>query len=461
MKLATDTRPHTVCAVSSVQAAQADQLTRASRPARALRPEPLASQPWRPAHLLLAPHRLGFALAVLLLLVSGVWWALVQVDRATGALGLAYAVSPSLGHAAVMTFGFIPLFFTGFLFTAGPKWLGVDGPEARRLLAPLLLQAAGWLVWLLGIHTALWLSLAGAAAALLGLAWVVALFAQLVGRSTLDDRLHARTVAVAGGVGVASLALLLVALVAGAYDVAHAAVLTGLWGFVVVTYLVVAHRMIPFFTSSAVPMIDVWRPFWVLWMLLGAVALEMAAIWVPLVLSWMDEPAGRGGRAWMLGLGLLQLAAGSVILWLAFVWGLVQSLSIRLLAMLHLGFLWLGVSFVLAGASQLLGLRLGTPVLGLGALHALTMGCLGSLMLAMVTRVSCGHSGRTLVADNLVWALFWLLQLAVLLRIGAALNQAPTWLIMMAALLWAGVMAVWGVRLLGWYGRQRADGRPG
>lgn len=461
MKLATDARPHTACAGSSAQAVQADQLTRASRPARALRPEPLASQPWRPAHLLLAPHRLGFALAVLLLLVSGVWWALVQVDRATGALGLAYAVSPSLGHAAVMTFGFIPLFFTGFLFTAGPKWLGVDGPEARRLLAPLLLQAAGWLVWLLGIHTALWLSLAGAAAALLGLAWVVALFAQLVGRSTLDDRLHARTVAVAGGVGVASLALLLVALVAGAYDVAHAAVLTGLWGFVVVTYLVVAHRMIPFFTSSAVPMIDVWRPFWVLWMLLGAVALEIAAIWVPLVMSWMGEPAGRGGRAWMLGLGLLQLAAGSVILWLAFVWGLVQSLSIRLLAMLHLGFLWLGVSFVLAGASQLLGLRLGTPVLGLGALHALTMGCLGSLMLAMVTRVSCGHSGRTLVADNLVWALFWLLQLAVLLRIGAALNQAPDWLLMMAALLWAGVMAVWGVRLLGWYGRQRADGRPG
>jgi uncharacterized protein involved in response to NO len=65
------------------------------------------------------------------------------------------------------------------------------------------------------------------------------------------------------------------------------------------------------------------------------------------------------------------------------------------------------------------------------------------------------------VADNLVWALFWLLQLAVLLCIGGALSQAPAWLVMAAALLWAGVMAVWGLRLLGWYGRQRADGRPG
>jgi uncharacterized protein involved in response to NO len=60
-----------------------------------------------------------------------------------------------------------------------------------------------------------------------------------------------------------------------------------------------------------------------------------------------------------------------------------------------------------------------------------------------------------------VWALFWLLQLAVLLRIGAALHQAPAWLVMVSALLWAGVMVVWGWRMLGWYGRQRADGRPG
>jgi uncharacterized protein involved in response to NO len=106
-------------------------------------------------------------------------------------------------------------------------------------------------------------------------------------------------------------------------------------------------------------------------------------------------------------------------------------------------------------------MRLGTPVLGLGALHALTMGCLGSLMLAMVTRVSCGHSGRPLVADNLVWTLFWLLQLAVVVRIGAAAQGAPGWLVMAAALLWTGVMAVWGLRMLGWYGQLRADGRPG
>jgi uncharacterized protein involved in response to NO len=76
--------------------------------------------------------------------------------------------------------------------------------------------------------------------------------------------------------------------------------------------------------------------------------------------------------------------------------------------------------------------------------------------------VSCGHSGRALVADRLIWSLFWLLQAATLLRIaGAAQTVFAGWLLLAAALLWAAVMAVWGLRMGGWYGRLRADGRLG
>ena len=89
-------------------------------------PVPRTGGGWRVGNLLLAPHRLGFFLAVVVLMYAAAWWALVQVDRVSAGLTLPYAMSPSLGHAAVMTFGFIPLFFSGFLFTAGPKWLGVE-----------------------------------------------------------------------------------------------------------------------------------------------------------------------------------------------------------------------------------------------------------------------------------------------------------------------------------------------
>ena len=96
-----------------------------------------------------------------------------------------------------------------------------------------------------------------------------------------------------------------------------------------------------------------------------------------------------GAMAWLLLRGVLEIGAALVLLWLAVAWGLIQSLRIRLLAMLHLGFLWLGLALLLGGLSHLLAAFIGQAVLPLAPLHALTMGCLGSLMLAMVTRVWC------------------------------------------------------------------------
>ena len=412
---------------------------------------------WRYAHTLLAPHRLGFALAMLLLMTSGFWWVLVQWDRVSTAVTLPYAMSPSLVHGALMSFGFIPLFFSGFLFTAGPKWLGVAPPGARQLLAPLLLQALGWLAWLAGAHLETRLALTGLALACAGLVWMSAWFGLLIWRSQARDRLHALVVGAGCLVGCVSLLGFLLALALQALPVASALVITGLWGFVVVVYVTVAHRMIPFFTSSALPMVKVWRPFWALWLMLGVTAFEVVAVWV----DQSGLPQGTAGPAWMWLRGWLEIAAAAMLLWLAWVWGLLQSLKNRLLAMLHIGFVWLALALLLSGASQWLGAHTGVPALGLAPLHALSMGCLASLMLAMVTRVSCGHGGRALVADGLVWSLFGLLQLATLLRIAADCYPPASVLLLPAALLWAGVMAVWGLRLLHWYGCLRPDGRPG
>ena len=413
---------------------------------------------WRPAYTLLAPHRLGFVLAMLLLVSSALWWALVQLDRVSAVVSLPYAMSPSLVHGAVMSFGFMPLFFSGFMFTAGPKWLHVAPPGVRQLLAPLLLQAAGWLLWLAGAHLDASIALFGLVLALLGLVGVSGLFWQLIWRSPAPDRVHAMVVGAGCGLGCVSLLGVALAVVFDAPQIAAACVLTGLWGFIVVVYVAVAHRMIPFFTSSALPMVAAWRPFWVLWLMLATALFEVTAVWVALV----GLPEGAAGPIWMVLRGLLELAAGAVLLWLAWVWGLVQSLKNRLLAMLHIGFVWLALALLLSGASQWLGVSAGVPALGLGPLHALSMGCLASLMLAMVTRVSCGHSGRPLGADKLMWSLFWLLQLSTVMRIAADAYPALAGdLLLPAALLWAGVMSVWGVHLGNWYGRLRTDGRPG
>jgi uncharacterized protein involved in response to NO len=428
--------------------------------------DPAASPqpPWRLHALLAAPHRLAFAAGVLVLGVASLWWAFVQSLRAAG-VSPPWTLPPATAHGVLMTFGFMPMFFVGFLFTAGPKWLGLASVDARVLRAALLIKGVGWILFLVGVHAASWmpttgLAAAGLAVATWGWASVAWRFARMVAASPVADRVHAKVVLVALVIGVAGLATAALAVALERPDVVRAATMVGLWGFVGIVYVCVSHRMIPFFTAAALPMLDAWRPMWLLAVFVGVLGFEAA---LALAEPWAG-PASRGIHVLQLA---VESAAALLFLALSLRWGLVQSLRIRLLAMLHVGFTWLGVALALSALSHALALVSGGErTLGLAPLHAYTMGFFGSTLVAMVTRVSAGHSGRALAADDFVWRLFWWLQAGVVLRVvtGAAVawgggESLPA--LTAAAWVWAAVLVAWGLRHLGWYGRPRIDGKPG
>jgi uncharacterized protein involved in response to NO len=367
---------------------------------------------WRVQYLMLAPHRLSFFLAMVVLVASALWWGAVQVDRATGWLGLPYASGYAVlshagafgGDGARLHSAVLSLASCSPQAPSGWGWIRCPClPCGPRCFCKPLVGCCGSPV---RICTPLW-PWAGLALACAGLAWMTVQFWGRVRLSQAEDQLHARVIGFACVLGTLSAAGVWVAMLLQAHALARVWVFCGLWGFVVVVYVTVAHRMIPFFTSSAMPLVQAWRPFWVLWLMLAAAGMQVLAAW----LEWGGIAASPAGPAWAVVHGTLQVLVGGVLVWLAWVWGLVQSLKNKLLAMLHIGFLWLGVAFLLGGLAQWLAVgTLGVGSLGLGALHALSMGCLASLMLAMVTRVSCGHGGRALVADRIVWSLFCLLQ---------------------------------------------------
>lgn len=419
------------------------------------RPPPPLDTRWRFARLLLAPHRLAFAAAALLLAASALWWALALAARAAG-LALPWAVPAPAAHGLLMALGFMPLFFIGFLFTAGPRWLGLPEVQAASLRWPVACMVGGWALALPGFHVSAGLAAAGVAAVALGWSAAWWRFVQLRRASRVPDTLHATLAAAAGGVGAAALWLGVAALAAGDSTALRAATQIALWGFLAPVFVTVSHRMLPFFTASALPGVEAWRPNAVLGLMLAALLAEL-----PFVLAelwwWPLAPAARALQA------VLEAAAALMLLWLALRWGLLQSLKVRLLAMLHLGFVWLGLAFALAAASHgLMAWRGPATSLGLAPLHALTMGYLGSTLLAMATRVAAGHSGRPLAADALVWALFRVLQVAVLLRLASVgWPQHATALLLVAVAAWVLAMAGWAWRYGNWLGRPRADGRPG
>ena len=410
---------------------------------------------WRARWLLAAPHRLGFFAAALMLALSALWWCAILVARAAG-LAPPWAVPPAAAHGLLFSQGFMPLFMAGFLYTAGPKWLGVGEVDARRLLVPVLTMLTGWLLALAGFHLHAVLAAAGVALVASGWARLCLRFVGLLRASPMEDRLHPTLVAAACGVGCAALVLAAAALALAQPALLSSANQLAIWGFAASVFATVSHRMIPFFSASAVPTLDAWRPTWLLWVLLGLLWLELlpalAEPWwwpLPTALRWAQVA--------------VELPAAALLLWLALRWGLVQSLKIRLLAMLHGGFFWLGLVFALQAVTHaLMAASDHTLTLGLAPLHALTMGYLGATLFAFTTRVSAGHGGRPLAADDLAWGLYWLVQAAVLLRILAELWPARGAVFTLLAILaWTAAMTAWALRYGSWFGRPRVDGRPG
>lgn len=410
---------------------------------------------WHASWLLAAPHRLGFFAGAVMMALSSLWWSGALLARALN-LHVVWAVSPPAAHAVLMVLGFMPFFFAGFLFTAGPKWLRQPEVAARSIRVPVVLMLVGWGMALAGFH--LQIRLAGAGLILVAWAWsrLCLRLVAMVRSSPMADRVHPTLIAVACCIGAAALWAAALALLFQHEMLLRSVTQLALWCFVAPVFAVASHRLIPFLGVSVLPLLDAWQPLWLLWLMLGVLWLQaplaVAELW------WWPLPAGvRWGQA------ALEAGAAAMLLWLAVRWAVVQNLKIRLLAMLHGGFTWFGLALALAAVSHaLMAITGGARSLGLAPLHAMTMGYLGSTLLAMATRVSSAHSGRPHAADTRVWVLYWILQAGVLLRVSAALWPAPAAaLTLLAALAWSIATIGWSLRYGRWFGRPRVDGRAG
>ncbi|MFZ5558736.1 MAG: NnrS family protein [Pseudomonadota bacterium] len=407
-----------------------------------------AAAVWR--QLTAAPHRILFFCGMLQLLAAMAWWLANLLGRYGGLYTPpVLAAPPGWAHGYLMIFGTLPFFIFGFLMTAMPNWLGEGRVPRPAYLACAGLMAAGVAAFYAAVAISPWLAAAAVLVQLAG--WIVGwvALARLSARAARPERRYPAIMLSVTAVGAALLAAFAVGVARLDPAWVAAALRGGLWWFLLPVFFNVSHRMIPFFSSRALPGYPVIRPPWTVPMFTAGS-----------LLRGVLELAGSAPALLLVADGLMLLP----VAYLTARWRGWRAGGVRLLAVLHLGFAMLAVALVLFLVQDVAALR-GHAVLGHAPAHALTIGYFSAMLVAMVSRVTLGHSGRPLEADAVIWGCFLAVLATAALRIAAELPGVPAearaMLMWLAALAWLLALLPWVVAYLPVYLAPRVDGRPG
>jgi uncharacterized protein involved in response to NO len=301
-------------------------------------------------------------------------------------------------HRHEMLFGFVGAVIAGFLLTAIPNWTGrlpIAGPPLAALTA--LWVAARVAVWFSGEVGLL-------IAAVLDVGFYL-VFAFVAGREVIAAK--NRNVPVVG--------LVLLFAIADACDYAGAAgwlsdptaPARAAIAVVVTIISVIGGRVIPSFTRN--------------WMskqgfksgLPGQpTRFDLATIGVSAVglVIWIVAPGSSVGGAVLVLAGLLQ--AVRLARWRGW-----RTWSDSIVLVLHVGYAWVPLGLLLLGASAF-----GAAVPRTAAVHALTAGAMATMILAMMTRATLGHTGHELKAGPATAGSYVCVTIGAVLRVLAALG---------------------------------------
>ncbi|MCE9688127.1 NnrS family protein [Shewanella sp. AS16] len=356
------------------------------------------------------PFRPWFLAAACLSVVSiGIWISFLQ-----GHFG-GFAddgITPLVWHIHEMLFGFGATVAVAFLLTAAQTWTGKRSLHGGGLIALTL-------VWL-SVRVLLWSPAPGLQLLAIGLQalwWLgsIGYLASMLVRAR--SRRNYQFIPLLGAMMLLNLGFLLADFNGHtqlALHLARSVIL--LFGLMVG---IVGGRVIPFFTGRgaehakvvATPLLDKLLP-----------PVTLAGVIVFFTADLVSLPFTPA---------TLLIAAGVLHLLRLWCWDPRATLRVPLLWSLHASYLALGLGLVAIGASYYTdAIRFSE------ALHLITVGTIGGMILAMMARVSLGHTGRPLQPHPALSLAFGLILLGALARVGLPLLGNPAWGWSLAALCW-------------------------
>jgi uncharacterized protein involved in response to NO len=351
-------------------------------------------------------------------------WAAIAIPLwlamyAYGAV-LPSALPPLVWHAHEMVFGFAAATVSGFLLTAIPNWTGRMPLQGRPLAVLVLLWAAGRIGVLIS-------AVIGAPAATVADLAFPTVFLGVIAREVVAGR-NWRNLPMLTALSLLLIGNLLVHLdTMGITDTAGLGNRLGIATLLMLIALV-GGRIIPSFTRN---WLTKTRRETTLPAPAGRLDTAMLVVTALALAAWTMAPDAAAG-AWMM------LLAGLVAAMRLSRWRGMHTRQEPLLLILHIGYGWLAAGLLLLGLDGIFEFM--PPA---GALHALTVGAIGTMTLAVMTRASLGHMGRLLVAGPATKAIYVLVTSAAILRIVSPFaGNSMVIVLSMAGAAWTGAFAL-------------------
>lgn len=352
----------------------------------------------------------------------------------------AEAVPAMYWHAHEMLFGFIAAAIGGFLLTAVPGWTGRSSYAGTPLISLATLWLAGRIAMLpIGL---LPVTIASAIDLSFFPALVVVLAPPLIRAGKFRNLPF---IALLTALFLANLCFHL-----GVHSVLEAGEHIGMalaLDIVTILIVVVGGRIIPAFTKSGLARhgitLEMASDRWI----------EVAAIVSIVCVLIADMMAPLSALN-----GAVALAAAIAQAFRLTQWQGHRTARDPLIWVLHIGYAWLAVGLLLKGIWLLTAAAFAEKWV-----HALTIGAFATMIMAVMTRASLGHTGRALIAPRSIAACYGLITAAAVFRVfGSKLIPSRyNEIIAASGLLWIGAFSIFLWVYTPILVHRRADGRPG
>jgi len=339
---------------------------------------------------------LEFAFRPLFLLASlfSIFSLLVWNGILTGKLTLNLYGGALWWHIHEMLFGFVAAILVGFLLTAVQNWSGVRSLNGNKLLLLVALWLSARVLFLLPEMISPWLLAIVDVAFLLFSA--AALAYPIIKVKLWRNLMFIPILLIMAGIN----ALMHYSVISQNPLLMNSAS-TAMVLMVTLVMTIMGGRVFPMFTANGTKTARVNAISWLEKLAIGSTLLAVISTF-----NLIELPA-------MLSAALFFVASAANAL-RAFRWKIWVTLKTPLVWSLHLSYWCIVIGLFIYALSEIT-----VAVTHSQAIHALTVGAMGTMILSMISRVSLGHTGRNIVVGKVMTFAFIAIILAFISRVFA------------------------------------------